>query len=118
MKTQLLITAINNGIEPLLYGENATSIYALSYRNLQYMGEIHLTSKGDVLALLQALTEEWLKGQQVRIDSDMHSEALAIFNANARKSIPAIVRSMRDVNELVRLYNATHSQQLAISKIK
>ena len=117
MKAQLLTIAINNGIIPVLYGESAQSLYEVKFVNQHLVSSIHLGGKSDVVALMRALVEEWLKGQQTKMTQEQHPSAVSIFAANERKSVVAIVRSM-DVDKLVELYNATHSQQLTITKVK
>ena len=118
MKAQLLTIAINNGIMPVLYGESTQSLYEVKFRNQHLASSIHLAGKSDVLALMQALVEEWLSGQQVKMTQEQHPAAASIFAANDRKTVAAIVRGMKNVDELVELYNATHSQQLTITKVK
>lgn len=117
MKAQLLSTAINNGIMPVLYGESTQSLYAVRFRNQHHTGAIHLSSKGDVEALMRALVEEWLEGQQGKMECGRHQLAVEIFAKNERKSIVAIAKAM-NVDALVELYNATHSQVITITKEK
>ena len=118
MKTLLLTIAINNGIMPVLYGESAQSLYEVKFTNQHLASSIHLAGKSDVVAFMQALVDEWLRGQQIKMTQEQHPAAVAIFDANERKSVAAIVRCMKNIDELVELYNATHSQQLTITKVK
>ncbi len=118
MKAQLLAIAINNGIMPVLFGESTQSLYEVKFANQHHEGCIHFASKSDIIALMQALTEEWLRGQEKKMSQEQHSLAASIFAANERKSIPAIVRCMKNIDDLVELYNSTHSQQISIAKIK
>lgn len=118
MKTQLLAIAINNGIMPVLFGESTQSLYQVNVINQHLTGSIHLAAKSDVLALMQALIDEWLRGQQGKMTQEQHPTATSIFAANEHKSIPAIVRCMKNIDELVELWNATHSQVLTVTKVK
>ena len=117
MKAQLLTIAINNGIMPVLYGESTQSLYEVKFVNQHLVGSIHLAGTSDVVALMRALVEEWLRGQQSKMTQEQHPSAASIFAANERKSVAAIVRCM-NVDSLIELYNATHSQQLTITKVK
>lgn len=118
MKAQLLTIAINNGIMPVLFGESTQSLYHVEVINQHLTGSIHLAAKSDVLALMQALIDEWLRGQQVKMAQEQHPAAASIFAANERKSVTAIVRCMKNIDKLVELYNATHSQVLTVNKVK
>ena len=117
MKAQLLTIAINNGIMPVLYGESTQSLYEVNFINQHLTGSIHLGGKSDVVALMNALVEEWLKGQQSKLPSERHDLATSLFTANERKSIVAIAKSL-SLDNLVELYNATHSQRITINKVK